>query len=71
MVIADEIQKATGAESLGVYVQATHGCCENRGIGAHSSLTQTTVLRGAFNTDPSTKKEFFDNIKLQQEFAPR
>ena len=71
MVIADEIQKATGAESVGVYVQATHGCCENRGIGAHSSLTQTTVLRGAFSTDPSTKKEFFDNIKLQQEFAPR
>ena len=71
IVIADEIQKATGAESLGVYVQATHGCCENRGIMAHSSLTQTTVLRGAFSTDPSTKKEFFDNIKLQQEFASK
>jgi GTP cyclohydrolase I len=38
---------------------------------AHSSLTQTSVLKGAFKTDPSTKKEFFDNIKLQQEFAPR
>ena len=70
-VIADEIQAATGTENLGVYVQATHGCCENRGIMAHSSLTQTTVLRGAFKDDSSTKKEFFDNIKLQQEFAPR
>ena len=69
--IAKQIQLATNAEHLGVYVQATHGCCENRGIMAHSSLTQTTVLKGAFNTDPSTKKEFFDNIKLQQEFAPR
>ena len=68
-VIADEIQKATGTKNLGVYVQATHGCCENRGIGAHSSLTQTTVLRGAFADDPSTKKEFMDNIKLQQQFA--
>ena len=68
-VIADEIQKATGAENLGVYIQATHGCCENRGIMAHSSLTQTTVLKGAFKNDPGTKKEFFDNIKLQQEFA--
>ena len=67
--IAREIQKATGAEHLGVYIQATHGCCENRGIMAHSSLTQTTVLKGAFKTDPGTKKEFFDNIKLQQEFA--
>ena len=67
--IAREIAKATGADHLGVYIQATHGCCENRGIMAHSSLTQTTVLKGAFKTDPGTKKEFFDNIKLQQEFA--
>ena len=68
-VIANEIQKATGSSNVGVYLQATHGCCENRGIGAHSSLTQTTVLRGAFGDDAGTKKEFMDNIKLQQEFA--
>jgi GTP cyclohydrolase I len=47
-VIAREIMKATGSKNVGVYVQATHGCCENRGIMAHSSLTQTTVLEGAF-----------------------
>ena len=69
--IAREIERATGAEDLGVYIQATHGCCENRGIMAHSSLTQTTVLKGAFKNDAGTKKEFMDNIKLQQEFAPR
>jgi GTP cyclohydrolase I len=69
--IAREIQKATGAKDVGVYVQAVHGCCENRGIMAHSSLTQTTVLKGAFKDDAGTKKEFFDNIKLQQDFAPR
>ncbi len=69
--IAREIARATGAKDLGVYIQATHGCCENRGIMAHSSLTQTTVLRGAFKDDHGTKKEFFDNIKMQQEFAPR
>ena len=68
-LIANKIQKATGSPNVGVYLQATHGCCENRGIGAHSSLTQTTVLRGAFNEDMGTKKEFMDNIKLQQEFA--
>jgi GTP cyclohydrolase I len=71
MDIAREIQVATNTPDVAVYIQATHGCCENRGIMAHSSLTQTTVLKGAFNTDQSTKKEFFDNIKLQQEFAPR
>ena len=71
VMIANQIQETTGSEHVGVYVQATHGCCENRGIKAHSSLTQTTVLRGAFKSDPATKKEFMDNVKLQQEFAPR
>lgn len=70
--ICREIQKATSSEHVAVYIQATHGCCENRGIGAHSSLTQTAVLKGHFLDDRmTTKKEFFDNIKLQQEFAPR
>ena len=71
MDIAREIELATDARDVGVYIQATHGCCENRGIMAHSSLTQTTVLKGAFKTDAGVKKEFFDNIKLQQDFAPR
>jgi GTP cyclohydrolase I len=69
--IAREIQKATSARDLGVYVQAVHGCCENRGIMAKSSLTQTTVLKGAFKDDHGTKKEFFDNIKMQQEYASK
>jgi GTP cyclohydrolase I len=69
--IAREIMSATGSKNVAVYIQATHGCCENRGIMAHSSLTQTTVLEGAFKTDPNTKKEFFDNITLQASFAPR
>jgi GTP cyclohydrolase I len=69
--IAREISRATDSNNVAVYIQATHGCCENRGIMAHSSLTQTTVLKGRFLEDAGTKKEFFDNIKLQQEFAPR
>ena len=71
MDIAKEIQKATGSEDVGIYIQATHGCCENRGIMATSSLTQTTVLKGAFFNDIGTKTEFMDNIKLQQAYSPR
>lgn len=66
--IAREIKKSTDTDDVAVYIQATHGCCENRGIRAHSSLTQTTVLNGQFN-DADVKKEFFDNIALQQSFA--
>ena len=63
--IAREIQKATDSENVGVYIEAEHGCCTNRGIMAHNSTTQTTVLKGVFKTDAGTKKEFFDNILLQ------
>jgi GTP cyclohydrolase I len=69
VMIANKIQEITGTEHVGVYIQATHGCCENRGIMAKSSLTQTTVLRGDFKEVEGTKKEFMDNVKLQQEFA--
>lgn len=71
MEINRQIRSITGSDDVGVYIQATHGCCENRGIGAHSSLTQTTVLKGSFFDNEHVKKEFMDNIKLQQEFAPR
>lgn len=63
--IAREIIKATDSENVAVYIEMTHGCVENRGVMAHNSLTQTTVLKGAFLSDPGTKKEFFDNIQLQ------
>lgn len=68
MMIANEIEKSTGAKDIAVYIQATHGCMENRGVCAHSSLTQTTELRGQF-FNPSVKNEFLDYIKMQQQFA--
>lgn len=67
-MIANEICKATGSKDVAVYIQATHGCMENRGVCAHSSLTQTTELRGQF-FNPSVKNEFLDYIKMQQQFA--
>lgn len=66
--IASSIMKATESGDVAVYISARHGCCENRGIMAHSSVTQTTVLKGLFN-EPDVKKEFFDNVALQQNLA--
>lgn len=68
--IASSIMKATDSPDVAVYIQATHGCCENRGIMATSSLTQTTVLHGQFH-EASVKKEFFDNVALQQQNSAR
>jgi len=66
--IANNIIKVTESEDIGVYIAAVHGCCNNRGIMAHSSLTQTAVLNGKFH-DPDVKKEFYDNIALQEKFT--
>jgi GTP cyclohydrolase I len=68
--IAKSIMSVTESDDVAVYIQAEHGCCTNRGIMATSSLTQTTVLHGQFH-DASVKKEFFDNISLQQAYSAR
>jgi GTP cyclohydrolase I len=62
--IAKEIMKVTDTENVAVYIEATHGCMENRGVMAHSSLTQTAVVHGLFHND-SVKAEFFNHVKLQ------
>jgi GTP cyclohydrolase I len=62
--IAKEIMTATDTENVGVYIEATHGCMEHRGVSAHSSLTQTTVVHGLFHND-AVKSEFFNNVKNQ------
>lgn len=64
--IAKEIMKATDTENVAVYIQATHGCMENRGVEAHSSLTQTAVMHGLFHND-SVKSEFYNNVKMQRD----
>lgn len=68
--ILKRIQDATGCRDVGVHISATHGCMENRGVNAHSSLTQTTALSGQFFNN-SIKQEFFDNIKLQLQLGPK
>lgn len=66
--IAREISKATESDHVAVYLQATHGCISCRGTGQQNSLTQTTVLKGDFK-NPDVKKEFFDNIALQEGYS--
>lgn len=64
--IRELISEKTGTDNIAVYIEATHGCCENRGVNTNNSLTQTASLGGVFKTDPSVKSEFYDNIRLQK-----
>lgn len=59
--IADGIEYHTGSQDIAVIIQATHGCCTNRGIMANDSSTWTSILRGQFY-NPSVKQEFFAMI---------
>ena len=64
--IVKSIAKITNTEDVACHIMARHGCCENRGVQAHSSLTQTTVLSGRFHEE-QVKSEFFNQIKLAQQ----
>lgn len=64
--IAQGIIEHTGSVDVAVYIEATHGCCENRGIMAGNSNTQTTVLHGEFMNDATVRKEFHDNVMMQK-----
>jgi GTP cyclohydrolase I len=63
--IARMIKHVTESNDVAVHIEAEHGCCTNRGIKAHSSLTQTTILHGEFSK-ADVKEEYFNNIRLQK-----
>jgi GTP cyclohydrolase I len=63
-MIAKEIMKATDTENIAVHLDMIHGCMENRGVMAHSSQTQATVVHGLFHND-SVKAEFFSHVDRQ------
>jgi GTP cyclohydrolase I len=63
--ICKEVMGAAETPDVAVHIGAIHGCCSNRGVMAHSSLTQTTVLRGQFK-EADVKAEFFNKIALQK-----
>ena len=64
--IVQTVIMETGSENVACFIEATHGCCEHRGIQCHDSTTQTTVLKGDFLFEPELRKEFHDNIMFQK-----
>ena len=52
------LQTLLGTEDVAVSIEATHYCVKARGVMDSSSETQTTALRGKFNTDEHLRAEF-------------
>lgn len=49
--IAEIMQEITGSEDIAVLIEGYHSCMSTRGIKKVSAKTQTSTLRGRFQTD--------------------
>lgn len=61
--IAETIRTVTGAEGVGVIVEAKHMCMMMRGVEKQNSLMKTSAMLGSFRDDPATRMEFLSLIK--------
>jgi GTP cyclohydrolase I len=57
--IADMIEEETKAKGVAVVIKAEHFCMTARGVKEHESEMMTSVVRGMFRDEPTTKAEFF------------
>jgi GTP cyclohydrolase IA len=58
--IAEALMKYAKTQNIAVVVKAEHHCMTMRGVREHESDMTTAIMKGAFMTDPSLKKEFYD-----------
>ena len=63
--IADALQRVTGAEDIGVIIEARHLCMMMRGVEKQNSLMKTSAMLGAFRDNPSTRAEFLNLVKTR------
>ncbi|HEX7036484.1 MAG TPA: GTP cyclohydrolase I FolE [Pseudomonadales bacterium] len=63
--IADALQRVTGAEDIGVIIEAQHLCMMMRGVEKQNSLMKTSAMLGAFRDNPSTRAEFLNLVKTR------
>lgn len=60
--IADAIMQATGADGVGVVIEAQHMCMMMRGVEKQNSSMKTSMMLGSFRKSQSTRGEFLSLI---------
>jgi GTP cyclohydrolase I len=60
--IADAIMAETGAEGVGVVINAKHLCMMMRGVEKQNSSMTTSAVLGSFRTDEKVRQEFLSLI---------
>ena len=64
--IADTVMNVTGAEGVGVIIEAQHMCMMMRGVEKQNSVMKTSAMLGSFRDDQATRMEFLSLISLQR-----
>jgi GTP cyclohydrolase I len=57
--IADTLETMLQPHGVAVYLEAHHLCTEMRGVRELSPMTRTTFWRGAYDTNPTLRAEFY------------
>ena len=60
--IAQTILESTGAEGVGVVIEARHLCMMMRGVEKQNSVMTTSCMLGSFRQEASTRNEFLTLI---------
>ena len=63
--IADTISDAIKPLGVAVVMEATHLCMSMRGVEKQNSFAVTSAMLGTFHSDPRTRSEFLELIKLR------
>ncbi|MGQ0602122.1 MAG: GTP cyclohydrolase I [Anaerolineales bacterium] len=64
--IADTLEAMLQPHGVAVYLEAHHLCTQMRGVRELSPMTRTTFWRGAYDSNPALRAEFYVACGLQR-----
>jgi GTP cyclohydrolase I len=64
--IADTLETILQPHGVAVYLEAHHLCTQMRGVRELSPMTRTTFWRGAYDSNPALRAEFYVACGLQR-----